>query len=173
MGVKYLIFLIAVMFFISSCSLGDKTRPVVTDVGGEVSKEESPIVGNVIKEPAENKTEVVSVGEEDKTEEIKAEEEAEEKMPPGTHIITIKDLRLNPQELTIKKGDTIVWKHEDTWEQNGETRHLLYQHFGEFRTPPLYYGDTFNHTFNKTGTYTYNDAIYKDRDYMRGKIIVG
>lgn len=168
MGAKTLIFLIAVMVLISSCSIGDKTKPVVTDINKEV-KQEAPKV----EEKIENKTVVpVKVEEETNAEQGTINEKAEEKLPPSTHIITIKDLRLNPMELTIKKGNTVVWKHEDEWEKDEKTKHYLAAHTNEFRSPVLYYGDTFNHTFNKIGTFTYIDIIYKDRDYMRGKIIV-
>ncbi|MBW2975308.1 hypothetical protein KY366_06325, partial [Candidatus Woesearchaeota archaeon] len=114
-------------------------------------------------------TEANETGEEE-TEESESEEE--EETGPKTHIVTIKDLRLNPQELTIKKGDTVQWKNEDTWEGDEETDHYLAAHTNEFRTPVLHYGDEFEHTFNNTGTFTYIDIFYKERNYLRGKIIV-
>lgn len=156
------------MVLISSCAT-EKTKPVVTDVGGEV-KEETKIEEKTVEEK-----EVVTEEpekEEGTVEEESQEEGKEEALPSGTRVITIKDLKLDPQELTIKKGDTVIWKHEDTWEEDEETRHYLAAHSNEFRTPILYYGDTFEHTFNKTGTFTYIDVLYKERSYMRGTIIV-
>jgi len=108
---------------------------------------------------------------EEENEEQGIEEEKEELLPAANTII-IKDLKLDPQELTILKGDTVIWKHEDTWEQEGSTRHYLAAHSNEFRSPILFYGDTFNHTFNKNGTFTYIDIIYKEKASMRGTIIV-
>lgn len=172
MGVKYLIFLIIVMVLISACST-EKTKPIVTDIEQETKEE--PIKVEEKETPEENETieeEIIEEKKESK-EEVELEEGEEEKiLPPGTHMVTIKDLKLDPQELTIKKGDTIIWKHEDEWEKEGATRHLLYQHFNVFRSPLLYYGDTFNHTFTEEGTFTYQDAMYKEKDNMRGKIIV-
>lgn len=178
MGMKTLIFLV-IAVLISACSAEEKTRPIVTDITAsvvgniqEVNESEEEIGENetipeeVEGEIEENKTRVV--GEE--TEEI--EEEEKEELPAGAQVITIKELRLEPQELTIEKGDTVVWKHEDKWEKNEETKHYLAAHSNEFRSPILYYGSTFEHTFNKTGTFTYIDVMYKERSYMRGKIIV-
>ncbi len=167
MGVKYLIFLVVVMVLISGCYKGDKTIPIVSDVVKEAQKQEP-----FSKEEGEEKETVEEETKEEPKEEFK-EEETEKELPPRTHTVTIKDLKLNPQELTIKRGDTVVWKHEDTWEEDTDTKHLLYQHFGEFRSPILYYGDIFNHTFAVEGIFTYQDAMYKEKNNMRGKIIVG
>lgn len=188
MGVKCLIFLIVIMVLVSACYIKEKTKPVVTDIVGDVVKEvqkEEPKVGEKVAEKNEtipeeveeeikiNETiEEIEINESEKIEVNKSEEEQKEGLPPETRIIIIKDLKLEPQELTIKKGDTVVWKHEDKWEQEGETRHYLAEHSNEFRSPILYYGKTFEHTFNKTGIFTYIDVLYKDRDYMRGKIVV-
>lgn len=171
MGVKTLIFLAALMVLISACSV-EKTKPIVTDISGEAKQEELKVEEKEVeKEETTQEEEKVGKIEEEESDEIE-EEEKEEILSPGTHIVTIKDLKLNPQELTIREGDTVVWKHEDEWERNGETKHYLAAHTNEFRSPILYYGDKFEHTFGKAGTFTYIDIIYKDRDYMRGKIIV-
>ncbi len=163
MGVKYLIYLVMAMVLISGCSIGGKTKPVVTDITGAVVEgaQKEPVVeekaGNeIIPEKAE--------------EEGKVEEGGE--APPQRHIVVIKELRLDPQELTIKRGDTVVWDNQDDWEGDEETKHYLAAHSNEFRSSVLYKGDMFEHTFNKTGTFTYIDILYKDRDYMRGEIKV-
>lgn len=162
MGVKALIFFISVIVLMSACSIKEKTKPVVTDISEEAKQEK----------PAEIKEEIKQNETIKEEKEIKTIEKEEEKPIAKTHSIIIRDLKLNPQELTIKKGDTVIWKHEDQYENGGETKHYLYEHRNEFRSPTLYYGDEFTHTFNKTGTFIYNDAIYKDKEYMRGKIVV-
>lgn len=165
MGVKYLIYLVMVMVLVSGCSIGEKTKPVVTDITGaaveEVQKEPVVVVeGKVVNKTIQEKTK----------EEGKVEEGGEEL--PQRYIVVIKDLRLEPQELTIKRGDTVVWDNQDDWEGDEETKHYLAAHSNEFRSPVLYKGDMFEHTFNKTGVFTYIDVLYKDRDYMRGEIVV-
>jgi plastocyanin len=32
---------------------------------------------------------------------------------PGTHVVTIENMRFNPQSLTVRKGDRIVWLNND------------------------------------------------------------
>lgn len=91
--------------------------------------------------------------------------------PTNQFTILIKDLKLIPQELTVKKGDTVTWKHQDKGDGD-DTRHYLAAHSNEFRTPILCYGDTFSHTFNTVGTFTYVDIVYKEKDDLRGEIIV-
>jgi plastocyanin len=180
MGAKDWLFLMVLFILISGCSI-NKTQPVVTDITGsvvyeEVSEEETVSEEAVVEEDVISE-EVVSDNETTEEEiipeeEINETEEQEEELPPGTHIVTIKDLSLSPKELTIKQGDTVVWKHEDTWENDGETRHYLAAHSNEFRSPIFYYGETFEHTFENEGTFTYIDVLYKDRGYMRGEIVV-
>jgi len=169
MGVKALIFLVALMVLISACSM-EKTKPVVTTPGEEDSFPD--ITGKVVEDVTDEDEEVDEEPVEEE-EEVEADyTEAEEELPPGTHNIIIKDLKLEPRELTIKKGDIVVWKHEDTWEKDESTRHYLAAHTNEFRSPILFYEDTFEHTFENTGTFTYIDILYKDRGLLRGKIVV-
>jgi len=173
MGLKYLIFLVIVLLLISGCAT-NKTQPAVTDITGAVTGDVQE-GENVSKGGVENET-VPDEVEKEENEETKEEEseetEVEEELPPGTHLVTIKKLKLEPQELTIKKGNTVIWEHQDEWEEDDETRHYLAAHSNEFRTPILYKGDKFEHTFNETGTFTYIDVLYKGRGQMRGKIIV-
>ncbi|GAF68564.1 unnamed protein product, partial [marine sediment metagenome] len=155
MAVKWLILSVIVILFISGCSIGDKTKAVVTDVDEKTQEQE---IIDVEEQELEEDGEVLEKEnetiEDAETEINESEDEPEEKLPPGTHTITIKDLKLDPQELTIKKGDTVVWKHEDKWEDN--TQHYLAAHSNEFRSEQyMYYGDTFNHTFDDVGTFTY------------------
>jgi plastocyanin len=38
---------------------------------------------------------------------------AQAKAKPETHVISIKDMKFNPDSLEVKAGDTIEWKNED------------------------------------------------------------
>lgn len=154
---------------LSSCSTEDKTKPVISDITGAVVQGDEQVEeGN---ETAGNET----VGNETITGESGEEINVTGKdinETEGVHIIIIKDLKLDPQELTIKVEDTVVWKHEDEWEEDEETKHYLAAHSNEFRSPIFFYGQTFEHTFDNTGTFTYIDVMYKGRKLMRGTIIV-
>ena len=169
MGGKTLVFLIIAFLLISGCSIG-KTKPVVTDITGAAVQEPSTDTEEITEQ--NDTVEQNETAEQNETTIEEPEINETEEVPEGTHIITIKDLKLEPRELTIKKGDIVVWKHEDEWEEDEETKHYLAAHSNEFRTPILYNGDTFEHTFENEGIFTYIDVLYKERDYMRGKIIV-
>ena len=183
MGAKDWLFLVVVLILISGCSV-DKTIPVITDVtgsvvqgGGQVNLGKEVIEEDIVSEEeivSENEItgdiETEEIGTEDNEED--AEETIVEELPPGAHIITIKELKLEPQKLTINHRDTVVWKHEDTWEEDEDTRHYLAAHSNEFRSPIFYYGETFEHTFENIGTFTYIDVLYKDRETLRGEIVV-
>jgi plastocyanin len=165
MGVKQIITVILVLL-LSGC-FTEKTKPVVEDLTGNVVAplpNEKP--GQNESNPSPNVEETPPGAPENPASDVTAE------IPDNVHYVVIEDLRLNPQELTINKGDTVIWDNEDDWEQDEATRHYLYSHTNEFRSPILYKGDTFNHTFNTVGTFTYNDIYYKERDLMRGTIIV-
>ena len=175
MGARALVFLVTLLVLISACSI-EKTIPVVTNPGEEeiLNSGGSDITGKVALNVTDDTVKVpdkVEVKEEIKVDEKPKVEEKEE-LPPGTHNIIIKDLKLEPQKLTIKKGDIIVWKHEDTWEKGESTRHYIAAHSNEFRSPIMFYGDTFEHTFEKEGTFTYIDVLYKDRTLLRGTVVV-
>lgn len=172
MAVKWLILFVIVTLFISGCSVGDKTKAVVTDAGEESREQEIiDVEEQELEEDGEVPEEKNETGEDRETELNESQEEEQtEELPPGTHVITIKDLKLDPQELTIKKGDTVVWKHKDRWEDN--TQHYLAAYSNEFRSPLFYYGGEFEHTFDEAGTFTYFDVMYKGRNAMRGTIIV-
>lgn len=172
MGARSLIFLIIAVILISACSVQNKTKPVITDLpaGNVVQdiKEKEPAPAETPAKPA---IEVPETAEE-KEEEKPAAAGNKEELPSTSHVVIIKDLKLEPRELNISVGDTVVWKDEDEWEKEGETKHYLVAHSNEFRSPHLYYGDTFSHTFSKKGTFTYFDVIYKDKENLKGKIIV-
>jgi len=167
MGVKCWILFVILLVFISGCYT-DKTRPIVTDVVEVVPEEETA------EEEVIEQEDVIEGNETTDEEEIALEvnETKEIELPPGAHIVTIKDLKLDPQELTIQQGDTIVWNHEDEWEEEGVTKHYIAAHNNEFRSSIFYYGETFNHTFDEAGNFTYFDVLYPKKDGLRGEIVV-
>ncbi len=174
MGVKTLVFLVGFMILISACSM-DKTKPIISEPGEEVvDSGVTDITGKAVDDLTD-----AEVEEDAETDEIDMDEPDidepdlnESEDVTGVHTVIIKDLKLNPKELTIKKGDTVVWEHEDTWEDEGSTRHYIAAHTNEFRSSILFYGDTFEHTFENEGTFTYIDVLYKERNALRGKIVV-
>ena len=121
--VKGLILVVILMILISGCYTGPKTKAVVTDIAGEAVREKEPpkVQENVVKEEIENQTAENIETEEEKEEQLsekqieeKIKEEVENKTETKTWDINIEDLRLNPKELMVKKGDTAKWNHKTT-----------------------------------------------------------
>lgn len=77
--------------------------------------------------------------------------------------------KLNPQEITIKMGDTIKWRNTD------ERKHNLASIPGSGPTDELEIfsvmepGDIYSHTFNAPGEYPYFCFIHNQ---MTGKVTV-
>lgn len=103
--------------------------------------------------------------------EVPVEEEPEpepEPEPTGAHTILVKDDVFNPDELTIKVGDTVQWKNERTTAQATRGSALLIWHsrsdgysivnFPNGKT--FYPGETWEFTFDKQGKLAYQDAIF-------------
>jgi len=177
---RWLVLLVLLVFLVSSCSTG-KTIPVVSDVVAEGNVPDD--VWEEVNEPVEE--DVVENETEDEINETVDEEsasaneesgeqetEVEEELADNMHKIIIQDLKLLPKEIIIKKGDTVIWENKDQYETEGQTKHLVAAHDNEFRSGILVFGDKFEHTFNNEGTFTYIDVFYKDRNDLRGKIIV-
>lgn len=102
-------------------------------------------------------------------ENITKEEEPEN---PNVKVVEIRDLKLYPKELRINIGNTVVWKHKDRFQDRPDIRHQIAHFYNKFRSPVLYYGGSFNYTFNQTGEYGYVDVVFKEKSDLRGKIIV-
>ena len=107
----------------------------------------------------EQTEEPVETGEEELNETIEPEEETEDindtESEENVFTIEIDNLTLSQKYVTIEKGTTVVWT-------NKESRpHMLAAHYGEFRSSRLEQGDSFSHTFNEVGEYTYICAIFK------------
>ena len=108
------------------------------------------------------------------TEEILEKQEEQraklERTPENAVIIEIKDLQFAPEEVTIRKGMTVIWEHNDRYLGREDLYHKVTAHYNEFVSPMMKFGDNYNHTFIKEGVYTYVDSVYKRK--MRGAIIV-
>ncbi|MBS3097462.1 cupredoxin domain-containing protein [Candidatus Woesearchaeota archaeon] len=133
----------------------------------------SVILENVDEETPERSIEEV-VAEENLSEEQEeiVEEilEKQEEASEGIKKVEMKNLKFDPAEVTVKKGTTVIWQHNDQYNDRSDIKHLISAFYGKFRSPTLYYGDSYNFTFNEAGEFGYIDIVYKET--MRGKITV-
>ena len=81
---------------------------------------------------------------------------------PATVSVTIKDFEFTPATVTIKVGDTVIWTND------GPSTHTVTADDGSFASGNLW-NDTFSHTFETAGTFTYHCSISR---FMTGTVIV-
>lgn len=74
--------------------------------------------------------------------------------PVGAESVTIKDFKFGPDMVTIKAGTTVTWTNQDS------TQHTVTADDGSFDGGPLAQGQTFSHTFDTAGTFTYHCKIH-------------
>ena len=81
---------------------------------------------------------------------------------PSTVYVEIKGTTFIPLELNITNGTTVRWTNLDS------VRYVL--DVSGSQSPPLNKRDTWNFTFNKTGTYEYNSSSHPSMKH--GRIVV-
>jgi plastocyanin len=90
---------------------------------------------------------------------------------PQTHTVSMNAAGFNPSNLTIKIGDTVVFKNDDTrqhWPASGmHPTHLLCLGFDALR--PMASGETYARTFTAAKECPMHDHLIPS---LRGKIIV-
>ncbi len=65
--------------------------------------------------------------------------------------VTIKDFLFDPPAVLIKAGQSVTWTNE------GPSTHTVTADDGSFDSGDLSTGQTFSHTFDKAGAYSYHD----------------
>jgi len=76
--------------------------------------------------------------------------------------VTVSDDRFTPSAVTINQGETVTW----TFRESG---HNVESSSASFESDFLSNGDTFSHTFNQPGTFSYVCGAHDD---MRGSVTV-
>ncbi len=77
--------------------------------------------------------------------------------------VSIKNLRYDPDTITIHVGDMVIWSNDD------DRDHTVEAEDGSFSSGNLSAGKTFSHTFAKAGKYPYG-CTYHPR--MKGVVVV-
>jgi plastocyanin len=77
------------------------------------------------------------------------------------HPVHIKGLAFNPEEITIRAGESVTWSNEDT-----DHHHLV---GGPISSPELAKGEHYTLQFNEPSEVSYKCTIHT---YMEGKVIV-
>ena len=74
---------------------------------------------------------------------------ASERTSSKTHTVTIKDMRFQPEELTVSRGDTIVWVNRDL------VPHTATSKAGRFDSKTIGTDGSWTHTAGTKGNFTY------------------
>ena len=82
---------------------------------------------------------------------------------PQTQIVHVKDFAFRPASLTITVGQRVTFQNDD------DEAHTVTATDKSFDSAGLDSGQTWTHTFERPGTYTYFCALHP---YMKGKIVV-
>jgi plastocyanin len=91
------------------------------------------------------------------------------KPQPGT--IVIHDLQFDPPSVAVAKGSKVTWTNSDQipvqiqTDSFGTTPTVP----GQFSSEPLNPGESYTHTFDDAGTFTYSDPFHP---YMTGSVAV-
>ncbi|MBI2138121.1 hypothetical protein HYU13_00900 [Candidatus Woesearchaeota archaeon] len=91
----------------------------------------------------------------------------EQLSPPIIEVfIEIRDMKLLPQEITVRPGTTVTWVNND-----GKS-HKVFEITRKFYGTRMETGDRFSFTFDVPGTYRYFDANFEEHKGLRGTINV-
>src|SRR5690348_13794608 len=75
---------------------------------------------------------------------------------PAGHDVSIRTLRFEPAELTIKAGETVKWTNDDDRDHTVASRDKE----SKFKSPILHQGDTWQMTFDKPGKFSYGCRLH-------------
>jgi len=82
---------------------------------------------------------------------------------PKTYNVEINSTGFSPSELTIRKGDSVIWVNRDYMD------HMITSDSGELDSGYLKQGRIYDHTFDTSGTFEYFCELHP---YAVGKIVV-
>jgi len=83
--------------------------------------------------------------------------------PVATDMVSIKNFTFVPMAITVTAGTTVTWTNQDS------ATHTVTAEDKSFDSGNLAQGQTFRHTFDKPGTYSYICMIHQ---FMHGTVIV-
>ena len=150
----------------------------------EVQTPEETITSEEMETPVETET-FGEIGTPDETQTVEETETAEEMLTPGTaggideeqtenmteegeevgtgqsveteprtYLVRLRDYVFIPSELEVDTGDLVVWRNFE------DSVFTLTSEEGLFEDQRLGYGNTFNYTFNETGSYSFSANGY-------------
>ena len=77
----------------------------------------------------------------------------------ASHDVTVNGSNFSPVTLTIEVGDTVVWENLDASSSHSTVSDLSFSNPNYWSGLMVDESDTFAHTFNNVGTFTYHDQL--------------
>jgi plastocyanin len=130
--------LVIILLFLSGCNSSEKEKSANEDIATCPPKEEEGPPEEDIPMPSPRKTET------------------------GIHVIEIKQMKFEPQEITIHKGETVRWVNLDLVDHD-----VTEQTTKAWTSSPLHTGASWDRVVTETSDYYCNL-----HQVMKGKIIV-
>jgi plastocyanin len=88
---------------------------------------------------------------------------AERRSPSHTRIVTIEGMQFNPQELTVHRGDRVIWMNKDLFP------HTVTAATKAFDSRSIAANASWSYATSKPGEYSYGCTFHPT---MKGKITV-
>lgn len=155
-----LLVLLMMVLFIVGCTMKTTGNIIIEDAIKQPAEEKKETTTTTIQETKEpEKTTTTTVASATTTTTILG----------AGNLINIENLKFVPDKLTVAKGTTVTWKHNDQYIDN--MKHMIRIYPIGVASPQMYYGESFSYTFNESGEYTIIDIIYKEKN-VRGKVSV-
>ena len=96
----------------------------------------------------------------------KTKKKKSSKPPAGGMAVSMQNITFSPNNLSVKMGDTVTWTNDES------IGHDVTAEDGSFKSGApggLKQGDTFEHAFDKAGSFAYNCTVHPN---MTGTIEV-
>jgi len=96
----------------------------------------------------------------------KTKKKKKSKPPAGGMAVSMQNITFSPNNLSVKMGDTVTWTNDES------IGHDVTAEDGSFKSGApggLKQGDTFEHAFDKAGSFAYNCTVHPN---MTGTIEV-
>ena len=86
--------------------------------------------------------------------------------PAGGKEVVMKDITFQPETVDVAKGDTVTWKNDDSVNHDVTADD---DSFSSGDAGGMASGDTFEHTFDKAGSFKYVCTVHPG---MEGEVVV-
>ncbi len=85
-----------------------------------------------------------------------------------THVVVAKEYRFEPEEVTVKVGDTVRWENHEKRQYHS----VYFEELGDPQGDYLFPGESRERTFDRAGTFPYICEPHVKSHNMKGVVLV-